>query len=75
MSNSDIKELVVDFDLDYLPGISYLPFHAHIPVIRKVSISNQTDQSLTELTLTIVPSDDFSTSFKKCKRVKMFLYK
>ncbi|WP_339867068.1 DUF3320 domain-containing protein [uncultured Algoriphagus sp.] len=64
MSNSDIKELVVDFDLDYLPGISYLPFHAHIPVIRKVSISNQTDQSLDELTLTIFPSDDFSSSFK-----------
>jgi hypothetical protein len=64
MSISDIKELVVDFDLDYLPGISYLPFHAHIPVIRKVSISNQTDKSLTELTLTIVPSDDFSSSFK-----------
>ena len=64
MSNSDIKELVVDFDLDYLPGISYLPFHVHIPVIRKVSISNQTDQSLTELTLSIAPSDDFSSSFK-----------
>lgn len=64
MSNSDIKELVVDFDLDYLPGISYLPFHAHIPVIRKVSISNQSDQSLIELTLSIAPSDDFSSSFK-----------
>lgn len=58
------NELMIDFELDYLPGLSYLLFHAHIPVIRRVVITNKSEQILSQLTLSISPSDDFSTSFK-----------
>jgi hypothetical protein len=54
----------LSIELDYLPGLSYLLFHAHIPVIRMVSLHNDSDQILTELKLVIEPTDEFSSSFE-----------
>lgn len=53
--------LPVSIDLDFLPGINYLLFHAHVPVIRKVTITNADPAFRIEgCKLEIVPSDEFA---------------
>ncbi|SEF99555.1 hypothetical protein [Algoriphagus boritolerans] len=54
----------VSLELDFLPGLSYLLFHAHIPVIRKIKVSNLSEEVLSGLTLEVVPSEEFSSPFE-----------
>lgn len=55
---SDFK---LDLQLDYLPGLSYLLFHSHIPAIRKIQITNTSDDLLEGLIIFLTPSDDFAS--------------
>ena len=59
-----MNESKVSLELDFLPGLSYLLFHAHIPVIRKIKVSNLSEEVLSGLILSVVPSEEFSSPFE-----------
>ena len=50
----------LNLKLDYLPGLGYLLFHSHIPVIRKIEVTNNSDEVLEGLILFLNSSDEFS---------------
>lgn len=56
-----MHEPKVSLELDFLQGLSYLLFHAHIPVIRKIKITNQSEEILTGLVLKVNPSEEFAS--------------
>ena len=51
----------LDIQLDCLPGLSYLLFHSHIPTIRKIKITNLSDDLLEGLIVSLNPSDEFAS--------------
>ena len=50
----------VTLDLDFLPGINYLLFHAHIPVIRKVVVNNSSSEPIDAFKIIVTSSDGFA---------------
>jgi hypothetical protein len=55
-----IPIISISLDLDFLPGINYLLFHAHIPVIRKVTVKNSSSEAIEGCKIIITPSDEFA---------------
>jgi len=53
-------DISVKIDLDFLPGINYLLFHAHIPVIRRVTVTNFSSEAMEGGKIVITPSDEFA---------------
>lgn len=54
----------VTLDLDFLPGINYLLFHAHIPVIRKVIVTNSSSKPIDACKIIVTSSDGFAHSIE-----------
>lgn len=55
-----IPQNSVSLTLDFTPGINYLFFHAHIPVIRNIKVHNSTLNPIEAFRIVIKPSDEFA---------------
>lgn len=51
-------------NIDYVSGINYLLFHAHVPPIRKITVINESQDSLQNVMLSIEPSEDFAAALE-----------
>lgn len=57
MKEEDPVDIVV---FDYIPAVSYALYQNHVPVIRQLSVKNNSDKEWPSLIIHIIPSDDFA---------------
>lgn len=57
MIDKTTQEIIV---FDYIPAVSYALYQNHVPVIKLLSVKNNTDKEWANLNVKITPEDDFA---------------
>lgn len=57
------SDQIIEIDFDYLPGLSYALYQNHVPVIRRVQLTNSSSEEVKNLEIRIDPSDDFGEAY------------